>query len=125
MAVLRETIERIYEEYWSCANAADWETLVEFFSDDCSFTNSAMEVVIEGKNSLRDLARTWPPVVNIPEWHAIDGNRLVVSWQERPKDAVEKASYRGVSSFLFDDEAKISEYVGTFNMQEVISAFTE
>ena len=123
MSTTRESISSIYQDIWACINSGDWDQWLEYFSSNCRFTNSAMQEVIEGKNNLRELAKTFPPVINTPEWFAIDGHRLVVSWQERPKGAPEDVAYRGVSSFYFDREGKVSDYVGTFNMQEVARAF--
>ena len=124
MAISRESITSIYEKLWRCINSADWEEWLEYFAHDCTFTNSAMNDVIEGKNRLRELAKSFPRVVNTPEWYAIDGQRLIVSWKERPPHAAENLAYRGVSSFCFDNEGKILDYVGTFNMQDVIKAFS-
>ena len=120
----RETVESLFEGYWSLLNEADWIGLLEYFSEDCSFTNSAMDTVVSGKDQLKKVAESWPPVENIPDWHAIDGRRLVVSWKERPLGQDEATPYRGVSSFLLDDQGKIKDYAGTFNMQEVIAAFS-
>ena len=123
MAISRETVESLYQDYWSCLNAANWAGLIEHFSSECTFTNSAMQEVIKGKSQLQEVAATWPPVDNFPDWHAIDGSRLVVGWKEKPSGGEKALAYRGISSFLINDEGKISDYVGTFNMQEVIRAY--
>lgn len=120
----RESIESLFEGYWSLLNQADWGGLLDYFAENCSFTNSAMDSVVNGKVQLKKVAESWPPVENVPDWHAIDGNRLIVSWKERPAGQEAATPYRGVSSFLLDDEGKISDYVGTFNMQEVIAAYS-
>ena len=120
----RKTVESLFEGYWSLLNEADWICLLDYFSEDCSFTNSAMDSVVSGKDQLKKVAESWPAVENIPDWHSIDGRRLVVSWKERPLGQDEATPYRGVSSFLLDDQGKIQDYVGTFNMQEVIAAFS-
>ncbi len=124
MTISRETIESLYQDYWRCLNAANWDGLLDHFSSDCTFTNSAMQEIIEGKQKLQEIAATWPPVDNFPEWHAIDGSRLVVSWKEKPTGGEKTKFYRGISSFLINDEGKISDYVGTFNMHDVIEVFT-
>ena len=71
MTISRETIESLYQDYWRCLNAANWDGLLDHFSSDCTFTNSAMQEIIEGKQKLQEIAATWPPVDNFPEWHAI------------------------------------------------------
>jgi len=124
VAINREFINSVYEEIWRCINSGDWDKWLEYYSHNCKFTNSAMKEIIEGKSELHELAKTFPSVINTPEWHAIDGQRLVVSWKERPTGGAENLAYRGVSSFYFDSEGKISDYVGTFNMQEVAKAFS-
>ncbi len=124
MELTREQITSIYETLWDCINFGDWKTWLEYFSDTCKFSNSAMEEEIRGKDSLTEIANTFPAIINVPEWFAIDGQRLVVSWQESPCGVAEELAYRGVSSFYFDSEGKISDYVGTFNMQDVVKAFS-
>ncbi len=81
-------------------------------------------MICEESELIFNVANTFPAIINVPEWFAIDGQRLVVSWQERPGGAAEELPYRGVSSFYFDNEGKISDYVGTFNMQDVAKAFS-
>ena len=83
-----------------------------------------MQEGVEGKSNLRELTKTFPHIINAPKWFVIDGQRLVVSWQERPEGAPEDLAYRGVSSFYFDREEKACDYVGTFNMKDVAKAFS-
>ena len=83
-----------------------------------------MKSVVNGKDQLQKVAESWPPVENVPEWHAIDGNRLIVSWRERPSKRENATPYRGVSSFLLNGNGEIRDYVGTFNMEDVVEAFS-
>jgi hypothetical protein len=124
VAITREFIKSIYEEMWHCINSGDWDKWLEYYSQNCTFLNSALDEPVEGKSSLRDLAKTFPSVINTPDWFAIDDQRLVVSWRERPTGAAENLAYRGVSSFHFDSDGKISDYVGTFNMLEAAKAYS-
>ncbi len=124
VAITREIIKSIYEEMWHCINSGDWDKWLEYYSQNCTFLNSALDESVEGKRSLSDLAKTFPSVINTPDWFAIDDQRLVVSWRERPTGAAENLAYRGVSSFYFDSDGKISDYVGTFNMLEVAKAYS-
>jgi hypothetical protein len=113
----------MYQGYWTCLNTANRDGLLEYFSGERFFSNSAMQTVVQGKQELRKIAATWPPVVNVPDWHTIDGNRLVVSWKERPQDGLLATPYREASSFLLNDAGKITDYVGICNMQDVLEAF--
>ena len=124
MGLKREAITAIYEGLWDCINSGNWDNWLDYFSESCTFTNSAMAEVVKGKNSLEKLARTFPNVINQPEWFVIDGSRLVVSWMERTPEMREELAYHGVSSFYFDSDGKIADYVGTFNMEDVTRAFS-
>ena len=124
MGLTRQEINAIYESLWSCINSGDWDKWLHYFSESCTFTNSAMAEVVKGKDSLEKLARTFPSVINQPEWFVIDGSRLVVSWMERTPEMSEELAYRGVSSFYFGSDGKIADYVGTFNMEDVTRAFS-
>ena len=124
MELTREEITAIYESFWECINSGNWDKWIDYFSESCTFTNSAMAEAINGKDSLEKLARTFPSVINQPEWFVIDGARLVVSWMERTPETPEELAYRGVSSFFFGSDGKIAVYVGTFNMEDVTRAFS-
>jgi hypothetical protein len=124
MELTREEITTIYKNFWECINSGNWNEWLDYFSESCTFTNSAMTEVIKGRDSLEELAKTFPSVINNPDWFVIDGPRLVVSWMERTPEMPEELAYHGVSSFLFDSDGKIAEYVGTFNMEDVARAFS-
>jgi hypothetical protein len=61
--------------------------------------------------------------VNRPEWAVIDGNRLVVGWNERQVSMADDAPpYRGISTFVFDDEGLVRDYEGMFDTAAVAAA---
>lgn len=124
MELTREEITEIYKSFWDCINSGNWNKWLDYFSESCMFTNSAMAEAVKGKDSLERLTETFPSVIDQPEWFVIDGPRLVVSWMERTPEMPEELAYRGVSSFVFGSDGKIADYVGTFNMQDVTKAFS-
>jgi nuclear transport factor 2 (NTF2) superfamily protein len=123
VAVTREDIEGILgmlQEHMASGDMAAWTAL---FSGDCEFRNSAMTEPVIGRTALLALAESWPRVDNQQEWHAIDGNRLVVGWNERQESTKESARrYRGFSTFVFDESGLISNYEGMFDTAAVFAA---
>jgi len=64
-----------------------------------------------------------PVIMNVTEWVAIDGNRLVVGWNERKEPMREDAApYRGISTFVFNDDGLVAAYEGMFDPAKVASA---
>jgi len=103
--------------------AGDTEAWAELFSKDCQFRTSFTPEPIIGRDSLRILAASWPKVFNQHEWYAIDGNRLVLGWNERLTSMAETTPpYRGMSTLVFDESGLICEYEGMFDTAAVISA---
>ena len=60
--------------------------------------------------------------MNREEWRAIDGNRLVIGWNERRYDGPEDAIYRGISTFVFDDQGRVRTYEGMFDTAALAAA---
>ena len=123
MAVTRADIEAVLgmlQKHMASGDIASWTAL---FSDDCEFRNSVMSKPVTGRTALRALAESWPRVDNQHEWYAIDGNRLVVGWNERQESMKESAPrYRGFSTFVFDESGLINSYEGMFDTAAVFSA---
>ncbi len=85
--------------------------------------NSALSEPVKGKENLRAVARHWPNVTNRPEWMVIDGNRLCFGWNERQESMPATApSYRGFSTYVFDENGLVTEYEGMFDMLAVAAA---
>ncbi len=61
------------------------------------------------------------PQLRMP-WVVIDGNRLAVGWNERQEGMADDApAYRGISTFVFDDDGLIASYEGMFDTAAVAS----
>ena len=117
MTISREQIEKVCERLWEIVDSGDWAVYGDFFSPDCSWSNSIQTTPIRGRKALGEVAPTWGMVHNVREWVAIDGNRLVVGWRERMgKNPGNAPWYTGVSSFLLNDDGLIQEYHGTFDV---------
>jgi hypothetical protein len=89
---------------------------VDLFAKDCTFINSLMKEPIKGREALRARAAQSPKIENRTEWVAIDGNRLVVGWNEREEGAADDApAYRGISTFVFGSDGLVRDYEGMFD----------
>ena len=76
------------------------------------------------REALRSLFAAWPSkVVNRPEWVVVDGNRLVVAWNERNSEVrADAPTYRGFSTFVFNDDGLVASYEGMFDTAAVAAA---
>jgi len=123
VAVTRADVEVVLgmlQKHMTSGDMVAWTTL---FSEDCEFRNSVMSEPVTGRGALRALAESWPRVDNQQEWYAIDGNRLVVGWNERQESMKESAPrYRGFSTFVFDESGLIRSYEGMFDTAAVFAA---
>ncbi len=125
MAVTRADVEAVLGMLQKHMASGDMDAWTALFSDDCEFRNSAMSEPVTGRAALRALAESWPRVDNQPEWHAIDGNRLVLGWNERQESMKESAPrYRGFSTFVFDESGLIRSYEGMFDTAAVFAAMS-
>jgi hypothetical protein len=123
MGIERATIEAAFAEFRRVIDSGDWSGLADLFAEDASFINSALPDPIRGRETLRSYAVQWPKVVNRPEWWAIDGNRLVVGWNERQEGMrADAPAYRGITTFVFDDDGLVTSYEGMFDTAAVASA---
>ncbi|MBW2423885.1 MAG: nuclear transport factor 2 family protein [Deltaproteobacteria bacterium] len=123
MGIEREKIEAAFAEFWRMNDTGDYSGFADRFTEDATFVNSALPEPIQGRNALRRYVEQWPKVVNRPEWHAIDGNRLVVGWNERQERMrADAPPYRGFSTFVFNDDGLVTSYEGMFDMVAVAEA---
>ena len=78
---------------------------------------------IQGREAIRALSAGWPaPALELEhreEWVVIDGNRLVFGWNERLGGA---PAYRGISTFLFNEDGLITSYEGMFDTAAMAAA---
>ena len=123
MGIERAHIEAVFAKVREVNQGGDYNVLVDLFADDGTFVNSMLPAPIRGRDALRALVAQWPKVDNHPEWWAIDGNRLVFGWNERQEGMrADAPAYRGISTFVFDDDGLVMSYEGIFDTAEVAAA---
>ena len=123
MGIDRLTIEKAFEGMRADVDAGDWDAWVNRFAEDGTFVNSLLEEPIRGREALRAFAAHWPRVTNRPEWVVIDGERLVVGWNERQESMADDAPpYRGISTFVFDADGLVKQYEGMFDPAAIAAA---
>jgi ketosteroid isomerase-like protein len=124
MGIERGKIEAAYAEIRRLTEMGDWSGWADLFAEDGTFINSALKEAICGREALRSFFATWPSkVVNRPEWVVVDGNRLVVGWNERHNEMRSEApAYRGFQTFVFNDDGLIASYEGMFDTAAVAAA---
>jgi ketosteroid isomerase-like protein len=116
MGTDRAKIEAAYAELLRIGEVGDANAFTNLFAEDCSFVNPMLPEPIRGRETLRKLTAQWPKFVNQPEWVVIEGNRLVVGWNERQVvQGVESSSYRGISTWVFNDDGLVESYEGFFD----------
>ncbi len=126
MALSRQEIAAVAEAFHDRLAKGDTDSWLELFAEDCRFRTSFTPQTIVGRSELRTLIASWPIVLNREEWRAIEGNRLVLGWNERlPSMKDSTPSYRGISTLLFNDDGLIIEYEGVFDTAAVVSAVSE
>jgi hypothetical protein len=121
MGMDRGKIEAAYREIRRLTDSCDWNGWADLFAEDGTFINSTLEEPIRGRAALRSFAADWPStIVNRAEWVVVDGNRLVVAWNERQRD--DAPAYRGFSTFVFNDDGLVESYEGMFDTAAVVAA---
>jgi hypothetical protein len=123
MGIERGKIEAVYAEFRRIVDSGDWSEYADFFAEDGTFINAALEEPVRGREALRSMALAWPKVVNRPEWLVIEGSRLVVGWNERQAGMrADAPAYRGISTFVFNDDGLVTSYEGMFDTAAVAAA---
>jgi ketosteroid isomerase-like protein len=118
--VTRSEIESAFKKLGAPLAAGDIDGWCERFAPDCSFVNSQLTEPVIGREALRAMAREWPKVDNRPEWIAIDGNRVVMCWNECVvSETGNSGRYRGISTFVFNEDGLIQGYEGMFDTAAV------
>ena len=122
MQIDRSKIEAVYTQIRQIIDSNDWAAFAELFAEDGTFVNS-MTKPVRGREALRRFVTDIPNVVNRVEWKVIDGNRLVMAWNERQESMPDdRAPYRGISTFVFDDDGRIESYEGMFDPAALAAA---
>ncbi len=123
MGIDRAKIEAALAEIRRTGDDGDWSGWADLFAEDGTFINSMLQEPIRGRDALRSLTASWPEVVNRVEWMVIDGNRLVIGWNERQAGMRSDApAYRGISTFVFNDDGLVASYEGMFDTAAVAAA---
>ena len=123
MGIEHGKIEAAYAEIRRLTDIGDWNGWADLFAEDGTFVNSMLAEPICGRAALRSFAASWPKFENRAEWVAIDGNRLVLGWNERQEGMRSDApAYRGFSTFVFNDDGLIASYEGMFDTAAVAAA---
>jgi len=116
MTIERREIEAAFASVHEHGNKGDWNAYVDHFSEDCSVLIPVLGEPIKGRENFRALTTQFPAVTNRVEWVAIDGNRLVCAWNTHHDTMPsETASYRGISSYVFNESGLICEYEEWFD----------
>ncbi len=122
MQIDRSKIEAVYTQIRQIIDSNDWAAFAELFAEDGTFVNS-MTKPVRGREALRLSVTNIPTVINRVEWKAIDGKRLVMAWNERRESMPDdRAPYRGISTFVFDDDGRIKSYEGMFDPAALAAA---
>jgi hypothetical protein len=111
MGIERRKIESAYGEMRRVTDACDWNRFADLFAEDATFVTSQLPEPICGRENIRTFFGAWPStIVNHVEWVVIDGNRLVLGWNERL--CADAPAYRGFSTLVFNDDGLIESYEG-------------
>lgn len=123
MALSREEIGAIAEAFHDRLSRGDTDSWLELLSEDCRFVTGFMPEPIVGRSAPRTLIASWRKVLNQEEWRVVEGNRVVVGWNERVPSMKESTpSYRGISTIVLNDAELVVEYDGVFDTAAVIAA---
>lgn len=115
----RQDVQAAFELLWRAVDKRDMDAWCDLFAEDCTFQNPHLSTPVVGRENLRTLTRSWPEVDNQPEWHAIDGNRLVVGWNECHLSPKSSSRYRGFSTFIFSENGLVASYEAMFDTVQV------
>jgi SnoaL-like protein len=120
MDQIRDNVRRM-EEYSAAGDMRSW---AGFFCENATFTNSALPEPVIGRDAIIAMTDHWPRIENEIEWRVIEGSRMVIGWRERQlfDEGGKSGWYRGISTFLFDADARVMEYEGVFDLLSVQAA---
>ena len=94
-------------------DAKAWDQLADHFTSDCVFTNPFRTV--RGREALREFASGWPDIDNVITWNALDGDRVVTRWTERPPGGSGRSSYTGMSTWVYGGDGLFRSYEAVFD----------
>jgi hypothetical protein len=120
----RETIEATIAKMDEFSAAGDMRSWAGFFSENATFTNSALPEPVIGRDAIIAMTDHWPRIENEIEWRVVEDFRMVIGWREHQllEDGGTTGWYRGISTFVFDTEGKVKEYEGVFDLMALQAA---
>lgn len=120
----REAIDATVTKMDEYSAAGDMRSWAACFSEDATFTNSAMPEPVVGRDAIIAMTEHWPRFENQLEWRVIEGSRMVIGWREHQLyDEGETSDwYRGMSTFVFNDQGEVETYEGVFDLLSLQSA---
>ena len=120
MEQIKDTIRKM-DEFSAAGDMRSWAGL---FSEDATFTNSALPEPVVGRDAIIAMTDHWPRIENEIEWRIIEGSRMVMGWREHQlfPDGGTSGWYRGMSTFVFDADGNVKEYEGVFDLLSVQAA---
>lgn len=120
----RDKIEATVAKMNEFSAAGDMRSWAGFFSEDATFTNSALPEPVVGRDAIVAMTEQWPRFENEIEWRVIEGSRVVMGWREHQlrDDGGTSGWYRGMSTFVFDTDGNVKAYEGVFDLLSVQAA---
>src|SRR5436305_2562705 len=87
MAHSRDEVEEAFRNYWRVGAVGEaWPAWADLFTDDATYTEhvlGSMRGSDEIKQWIVAIMAAYPEIYTAYEWHAIDGDRVVVYMQNR------------------------------------------
>jgi hypothetical protein len=120
----REAIEATVAKMDEFFAEGDMRSWAGFFSEGATFTNSALPEPVVGRDAIIAMTGHWPRFENEIEWRVIDGSRMVIGWREHQlyEDGGTSDWYRGMATFVFNENGEVEAYEGVFDLLSLQSA---
>lgn len=124
----RDQIERAFQHLWRTGPVGeDWDAQADLCTDDCTFYDHHYGT------KTREQFRRWcaelmthefPELYTVHEWHVVDGDRVVVSMQNR-RDNPDPAGppyldFPSVSIFRFTEDGRCAEERDYWSMADAV-----
>lgn len=120
----REKIDATVATMEEFSAAGDMRSWAGFFSEGATFSNSALPEPVVGRDAIVEMAENWPNFENVIEWCVIESPRMVIGWREYQiyDDGNTSGWYRGMSTFVFNDNGEVEAYEGVFDLVSLQAA---
>ena len=120
----RETIDATAAKMEEFSAAGDMSSWAGFFSKNAKFSNSVLPEPVVGRDAIVEMTKSWPTFENEIEWRVIEGSRMVIGWREHQlyEDGGTSDWYRGMSTFVFNENGEVEAYEGVFDLLSLQSA---